>query len=268
MSANTLNASVALPAHASGSPAAPMFVASATARWSNADETDAARQATQSPWDRFGSAEELRTWLIEAATAQWGDLFGQQIYSYGYTTLWEDAVDFDSAINIRAASFTTSLASNAVSSATNVQVEGVDEADLVETDGEFLYIVSGQDLVIVRVAEGEELSVMSRVHLDDTPVGLYLDGDRLAIVSSHDSFDLRTRMWIPSLLSIDFSSTLVANGIELSLNDPKLPVRTGPTTTVTVLDITDRASRRWCKIQRWTGDWFRRGWSMGSCGSC
>lgn len=237
MSANALIAPLALPA--SATLAEPVFVASATARWSNAAET--ASQAVQSPFDRFGSAEELRALLIEAATAQWGDLFGQQAYSYGYTMLWEDAVVFDSAINIRAAAFTTSLELGAVSSTTNVQVEGVDEADLVETDGEFLYIVSGQDLVIVRAAEGEVLSVASRVHLDDTPVGMYLDGDRLAIVSSRDDFGFRTQMWIRPIQSIDFSNSLVATGIELSLNDPQLPVRTGPTTTVTVLDLTDRA---------------------------
>jgi len=35
-------------------------------------------------------------------------------------------------------------------SKTNVQVEGVDEADIVKTNGEYLYVVSGEKVVVVK----------------------------------------------------------------------------------------------------------------------
>lgn len=44
-------------------------------------------------------------------------------------------------------------------STTNIQVEGVDEADVVKTDGEYLYIVSTeeQQLYIVRTNNGNPM---------------------------------------------------------------------------------------------------------------
>ena len=40
-------------------------------------------------------------------------------------------------------------------SRTNVQVEGVDEADIVKTDGKYIYVVSGQKVVIIDAASQE-----------------------------------------------------------------------------------------------------------------
>jgi uncharacterized secreted protein with C-terminal beta-propeller domain len=53
---------------------------------------------------------------------------------------------------------------------TNVRSEGVDEADVVKTDGRYIYILQEHtDLTIVR-AEGEKLERMSALHVAD-PVG-------------------------------------------------------------------------------------------------
>ncbi len=44
---------------------------------------------------------------------------------------------------------TQSLASAPTTSDTNVQIQGVDEADLVETDGRYIYTLTGNSLCIV-----------------------------------------------------------------------------------------------------------------------
>jgi uncharacterized secreted protein with C-terminal beta-propeller domain len=198
-------------------------------------------KATSGNLQQFQSTAEFEAWLIEAATEQYGHLFGQPSY-YHFRWNWNtidtialDAIAFDTDIFapvVRAS--TTSILGN-VNSATNVQVAGVDEADLVETDGEYLYIISGQELVIVQAGIGDDLNVMSRVHLDERPVGMYLSGNRLALVSSStmefgNLFPLgRPLIWGGAPLLTDVF------GFPAEEPDP-------PTTTVTLLDITDRAA--------------------------
>lgn len=65
----------------------------------------------------------------------------------------------------------------------NVQVQGIDEGDIVETDGNYLYVASGSKLSIVDVRHAQAPSVVSQIEFDERIVGLYLDGDRLAIVA-------------------------------------------------------------------------------------
>ena len=54
-------------------------------------------------------------------------------------------------------------------SATNIQVEGVDEADIVKTDGDYIYVLSGQALKIIDIGqegEGNPPVVIAEVELD------------------------------------------------------------------------------------------------------
>lgn len=76
-------------------------------------------------------------------------------------------------------------------SRTNEQVEGVSEGDIVKTDGEYIYALSGEILRIIR-AEGAEMRVVSEIK----PEGIwgaefYLLGDRLALAgSAHVQMDI------------------------------------------------------------------------------
>lgn len=67
-------------------------------------------------------------------------------------------------------------------STTNVQVAGVDEADVVKTDGRYLYIASGCNVSILRAYPPEELEVLSTLSLNACVSGLYIYGDRLAVL--------------------------------------------------------------------------------------
>lgn len=74
-------------------------------------------------------------------------------------------------------------------SQTNVQVEGIDEADYVKTDGRFLYVVSGSKVYIVRAYPPEDINIASKIDLEDyTVTGLYVNDDRLAIIASKRMF--------------------------------------------------------------------------------
>jgi uncharacterized secreted protein with C-terminal beta-propeller domain len=69
-------------------------------------------------------------------------------------------------------------------SATNVQVEGVDEADLVKTDGEYIYQINGQKVVIVKAYPAEEMEVVNTVNFGEEfqPKELYVDEDYLVVI--------------------------------------------------------------------------------------
>lgn len=66
-------------------------------------------------------------------------------------------------------------------SMTNVQVEGVDEADFVKTDGEYIYTISNQTVVIVKAYPPEESAVLSRITVDGTLRQMFINEGRLVI---------------------------------------------------------------------------------------
>ena len=72
-------------------------------------------------------------------------------------------------------------------STTNVQVEGVDEADIVKTDGEYIYLIKGDDVRIVKAYPPLALEEVADVNFGDSsfyPYEMYVDGDRLVVIGS------------------------------------------------------------------------------------
>ena len=122
--------------------------------------------------------------LLDAAEEKFTDQFGQETDRprYGYVELLpfaEEAADqvirlFDSA---------TALVNTF--SETNNQVVGVDEADIVETDGRYIYSVTGSELIITKAAdEHGPAAIVSRTQLaSHRHHGLFLYQGRLTILS-------------------------------------------------------------------------------------
>ncbi len=70
-------------------------------------------------------------------------------------------------------------------SGTNVQVQGVDEADVVKTDGEYIYQVNGQRIVIAKAYPAKEMELASVINFardDFSPKEIYIDGKYLAVI--------------------------------------------------------------------------------------
>lgn len=77
-----------------------------------------------------------------------------------------------------------------VFSGTNVQVAGVDEGDIVKTDGQYLYIVKDQTIVIVKAVSPADMSIVSTINLNATPQELYIKGNTLVTFGySQGSFE-------------------------------------------------------------------------------
>jgi len=68
-------------------------------------------------------------------------------------------------------------------SQTNVQVEGVDEPDIVKTDGTYLYIVSNNKVIIVKAYPAEDAEILGEVEFNDSlsVLNIFIDGSRLVV---------------------------------------------------------------------------------------
>jgi len=69
-------------------------------------------------------------------------------------------------------------------STTNVQVRGVDEADIIKTDGTYIYVVTGNALKILHAYPADSASVISTRMFYGAPQSLYINGDRLILMCS------------------------------------------------------------------------------------
>ena len=65
---------------------------------------------------------------------------------------------------------------------TNVQVQGVDESDIVKTDGKNLFVCSGDTVSLV--STGETMALQSQIHLPEEVYAsdMYLDGSKLVVL--------------------------------------------------------------------------------------
>ena len=75
-------------------------------------------------------------------------------------------------------------------SGTNVQVQGVDEADVVKTDGEYIYQVNNERIVIAKIYPSNEMKIEKIIKLAEEnlyPVELYVDTERLIVIGSSNN---------------------------------------------------------------------------------
>lgn len=144
------------------------------------------------------SDDELRDYLLTLAQERYGSLFGQTVPVYNHYYEYRYLAD--------------GLAAGGPTSDTNTQVDGVDEADFVETDGRYLYVARNSALTILDA----DSSVASHTTLSGYTVGQFLAGDRLTVITQDGG-------WYGPM-------TRMAYGPWWNWN---------PQTTVTVFDVSD-----------------------------
>jgi len=79
-------------------------------------------------------------------------------------------------------------------SKTNTQVEGVDEADIVKTDGTYIYQVNRERIIIARAAPPENMEVISVLNYtgkDFSPQEMYVDDNHLVVIGSSRSYGIQ-----------------------------------------------------------------------------
>jgi len=66
-------------------------------------------------------------------------------------------------------------------SKTNIQVEGVDEADIVKSDGKYIYLASNNSVLIVKAYPPQEAEILSRIKLNGSIVGIFVKENKLMV---------------------------------------------------------------------------------------
>ena len=177
--------------------------------------------------------DALKQFLLAEALKKYDQSFGQEMHeSFGICFA------------------TNSIASDLrIHSDTNVQVAGVDEGDIVENDGSYLYVLTGGKLVICRAWPAEEMQIVSQQSIVGTPIAEYLHGDRLTVISQkprsyfNDTFSLRVSLSDNGILSND--STIAPNC--------PYPIPTNAETIVTVYDVSNRAAPKIVEVTAYDG---------------
>jgi len=140
---------------------------------------------------RFSSYEQLKNFVCEA---RWEYA---QLYLRGTQQL--RALSLDSNLE------TYSLLSPDYSK-TNIQVEGVDEADIVKTDGEYIYIISGKNVTILKAYPPEEAEILSQITLNGAIDGLFINGNKMVIFEGGYDPYISCTTFAPSVKSFPYYS--------------------------------------------------------------
>jgi len=184
---------------------------------------------------RFGSYDELKTFLLTSRPS----------YSYG----------MERGLPI--------LSSEGNSySGTNVQVAGVDEGDIVKTDGEYIYLIANGKVFIIRAYPAQDAIIVSEIAINGTLRQMYINNDRLivfyeegpwnevkTVTSIYDVSD-RENPHLMREVAVDgtyFSSRMIedyvyvivrktANVVDDTINLPEISFN-GENITVTAMDI-------------------------------
>src|SRR3989338_670616 len=126
---------------------------------------------------KFDSGEELLKAFEDAR--QSGSGFGYR----GFGLMKGDMMVEEAAVAAPQAADTTT--SGRDFSETNVQVKGVDEADIIKTDGDYIYTIAQGNLVIAKAYPADEAEILSTTKLGDFyPNELFIDKNRLLIFGS------------------------------------------------------------------------------------
>ena len=184
-------------------------------------------KAAEEPLPVVGSGENLRKLLEEA---------GEQDYYFDdYGVKRKNgvmALDSATAAPASAANESTSSAKLAADtdsgdySTTNVQVEGVDEADIVKTDGKYLYQVNNDRIVVAEIYPSDKMKIKKIIELEKEnvyPMELYLDDKYLVLIGTSNNA-------IP-----------VYRSEQNSIMPEKYPYYNNETVKLIAYDITDKA---------------------------
>jgi len=137
----------------------------------------------QSKIKKFDNEEELAEFLENNNTSSYGGDIGlrnaemmEKSFTVGEAMPMADMATSKGLVN--------SIESNGGSddfSKTNVQIEGVDEADIIKTDGKYIYAISKNSLFIIDALPADKTEILAKIEFESRPNDLYINGDSLVV---------------------------------------------------------------------------------------
>ncbi len=147
--------------------------------------------AAQTKIKKFADYDELKEFLEQGAVEpSYGLGYGRGIMPGG---MMLDAVAAPMAMKSLEAGEVISEATGLGAgsddfSKTNVQVEGVDEADIIKIgdNGKYIYAVSQKNLFIVDAYPADKAEVLSKIAFESRPRDIYINGNSLVVFGQDD----------------------------------------------------------------------------------
>ncbi len=138
-----------------------------------------------------GSMEDLRA-LLEARSvfSSYSSALREDVVFNGEKSTAADDGDAAAAEVPAAVQGTGETTSGGDYSQTNSQVSGVDEGDIIKTDGTYLYVSDYRSIAIVK-ADGADMESLSRIELPENAwvSEMYVRGDRLVAVYQYYQYE-------------------------------------------------------------------------------
>ncbi len=142
---------------------------------------------------KFSSNAEIKQYLAQQAAEQTNYYSGgaySRIFAEGSSTVMMNA-KLSSAAPSADMSSTGGSASSSTYSTTNIQVQGVDEADIVKNDNKYIYTLSGNKLIIVDAYPAENAKILSQTKISGNAQDMLLNKDRLVVFTNSYDYVLR-----------------------------------------------------------------------------
>ena len=197
------------------------------------------RVKAPAPLPVVGSYNNLRKLMRHAQSGGRGMMFGLNSGS-----LFGGAMEDSANVKMLGAA-----ARGSEYSRTNVQVQGVDEADIVKTDGEYIYQIKERNVIITRVRPANAMKVTGVVKVGDSsfnPMELYVDDRYLVAIGG----SVHSRPWPKQ----DSTSGSPEPRLPQGMDTP--PDASIGSTKVFVYDISDKSAPKQVRDAEVEGDYI------------
>jgi len=134
---------------------------------------------------KFSSMSELEEYLEE------------NIQNQEYYGTRSDSLEIAPEVSVGASTGASADSSSKASdySETNIQVQGVDEPDIVKNDGKYIYVSSGNKIIIVDAYPAENMEIISEIEITN-PRDIFVNQDKLIIFSTEYKSESKSMIFI------------------------------------------------------------------------
>jgi len=195
---------------------------------------------------KFSTENELKAYLAEnSGTSYYGNFAGASLGA-----MRAETTTAPMALPTAAQGTADTSQKSTDYSQTNIQVEGVDEADIVKNDGKYIYVVSSDwrenTVKIIDAYPAEDATIVANITVENGTISdIFINGDKLIVFATkYDYF-----------APLEATSTTEPTVIEEIGIMPPYRQQT-PKTVINVYDVTDRAAPELVKTYEMDGYYY------------
>ena len=130
---------------------------------------------------KFSSVAAIKEFLENSTQSASYETYGRGTWAMEKGGMMLDSIDMDFAAESISNALGAPTDSATEYSTTNIQVKGVDEPDFIKNDNKYIYIISGEKLVIADAYPPGEAKIISETLVDGTAENIFINKDRLVV---------------------------------------------------------------------------------------